>query len=85
MVEIVRWLIENKKLNESHCPVFVVTARSNYLVATSPKHSNGKNFHSSENIGSFYIETSHGGERIVQNVKHIIEYVGQDPARFKVR
>ena len=85
MVEIVRWLIENKKLNESHCPVFVVTARSNYLVATSPKHSNGKNFHSSENIGSFYIETSHGGGRIVQNIKYIIQYVGQDPAEFKVR
>ena len=85
MVEIVRWLIENKKLNESHCPVFVVTARSNYLVATSPKHSNGKNFHSSENIGSFYIETNHNSEGIVQNIKYIIEYVGQDPAQFKVR
>lgn len=85
MVEIVRWLIENKKLNESHCPVFVVTARSNYLVATSPKHSNGKNFHSSENIGSFYIETNHSSEGIAQNVRHIIELVDQDPAQFKVR
>lgn len=83
MVEIVRWLIENKKLNESHCPVPGGTKR--YLVATSPKHSTGTDFKSSEKIGSFYIETNHSSEGIVQNVRHIIKHVDQDPGQFKVR
>lgn len=82
MVEIVRWLINNNKLNESHCPV---GRAKNYLVATSPKHSTGTNFRSVEKIGSFYIETHSSGIGIVQNIKYIIEYVDQDPAQFKVR
>lgn len=83
MVEIVRWLINNNKLNESHCPVPGGPKR--YLVATSPKHSTGTDFKSSEKIGSFYIETNHGSEGIAQNVRHIIKHVDQDPAQFKVR
>ena len=85
MVEIVRWLIENKKLNESHCAPGIGRTKKSYLVATSPKHPTGNNFSNPEKIGSFYIQTSHGGGRIVQNIKYIIEYVGQDPAQFKVR
>ncbi len=85
LVEIVRWLIDNNKLNESHCAPGIGRTKKSYLVATSPKHPTGNNFGNSEKIGSFYIETHGSGKVIVQNVKHIIEYVGQDPARFKVR
>lgn len=86
LVEVARWLINNNKLNTTHCPVYVAGVRARrYLVATSPEHSTGTNFQNPENIGSFYIETNHSSEGIVQNIKYIIEYVGQDPAQFKVR
>lgn len=85
LVEIVRWLINNNKLNESHCPIPGTGRAERYLVATSPKHSTGTNFRNSEKIGSFYIETNHSSEGIAQNVRHIIELVDQDPAEFKVR
>ena len=73
MVEIVRWLIENKKLNESHCAPGIGRTKKSYLVATSPKHPTGENFRNPEKIGSFYIQTHGSGKVIVQNVKHIIE------------
>lgn len=86
LVEVVRWLIDNNKLNElneRHRTVSMGPTR--YLVSTSPKHSNGTAFHNAEKIGSFYIETSLNKKAIAQKVRHIIEYVGQDPAQFKVR
>ena len=85
MVEIVRWLINNNKLNESHCAPGIGRTKKSYLVATSPKHPTGENFRVPEKIGSFYIQTHGSGKVIVQNIKYIIEYVGQDPAQFKVR
>ena len=84
MDKAVHWLIENKKLNENDCPIRP-KGYSRCLVNTSPKHLDGKNFTSPKQIGTFYIETNYGGRYIIPPVKAIIQYVGQDPAQFKVR
>ena len=85
MVEVVRWLIDNNILNTSNTPISK-TGRTN-LVSTTPIHPNGKAFSKIGlvEIGSFYIPTNYEARKMVPKVKHIIQYVGQDPAQFKVR
>ena len=86
MEKAVHWLIDNNILNTSHSPIPAQGSSSKrYLVSTKPIHSNGKEFTSSSEIGTFYIETHFNASNIVPQVRHIIQHVGQDPAQFKVR
>ena len=87
LVEVVRWLINKNKLNESHCPFKVGDSKraKRYLISTAPTHSDGKPFSVREKIESLYIETHANHPNIVEYARRIIEHVGQDPAQFKVR
>lgn len=87
LIEVARWLIENNKLDKDHCPIrFSDRANAtNYIVATRAIHSHGIEFHASEKIGSFYIETSHDTPNCVKGAERLIRHVGQNPAQFKVR
>ena len=87
LVEVVRWLINKKTLNVSHCPFKVGDSKraKRYLISTAPTHSDGKQFSAREKIESFYIETHDNHPSIVKYARRIIEHVGQDPAQFKVR
>ena len=87
LIEVARWLIENNKLDKDHCPIWFSDRANatNYIVATSAIHSHGTEFHASEKIGSFYIETSHDTPNCVKGAERLIRHVGQNPAQFKVR
>ena len=89
LVEVVRWLINKNKLNESHCPFKVGDSKrtKRYLISTDPKHSDGEPFTAPEEIEFLYIETHANSSMIIKYARRIIEHVGQDqnPAQFKIR
>ena len=81
-------MIDNNILDTDHCPIQGVGKAKRYLVSTTPTHSELKNkplFKSSEQLGSLHIETNYSGLGCVENAQHIIQHVGQNLARFKVR
>ena len=83
MIEVVRWLIDNNKLN--NCPIPGPGRAKRYLVSTDQIHSDNKRFTDPYTIGSFHIETNYSGPAHIHNTKHIIQHVGQDLAQFKVQ
>ena len=52
LVETVRWLVDNDLLDATHCPIQPGRGRA-YRVATSPVHSDGREFRSPDRWGSF--------------------------------
>ena len=84
MVEAVVWLIANRHLDASHCPILIRKSKL-YRVAASPTHPNGTPFRSTVRSGSLHIETHGSGRQLVDATQFIIQHVGQDPAQFKVR
>ena len=86
LVEVAKWLDENKLLTEDHCPITIPGEpwRTTWYVAhTKAVHSNGQPFRDSTRVGSFYIANNSG--KAAASAIRIIEHVGQDPAQFKVR
>ncbi len=84
MIEVTRWLIDKNILTKNHCPISFADTR--YLVSTSPKHSNGSSFRNNPaQIGDLHINTDYTRKDLVENTRHIIKHVKQDPAQFKVR
>ena len=84
LVEIARWLKDEKLLGADHCPLLSSDSATRYIISTDPKHSDDKPFTEKEKIGPLYIEKNAGRSIIVNNTRRIIEHVGQDPAQFKV-
>ena len=84
LVEAVRWLVNGNHLNADHCPIQKPGGR-NYVVSGSPVHPSGNRFRSEVQVGPLYIEGHRDLKYIVSATRFIIERVGQDPARFKVR
>ena len=85
IIAIVRWLANKDLLKPSHCPVARPRARSRYIIHSSPTHPSGNPFIAAEQVGPLYIETNSGSSTIVNQSRFIIEKVGEDPSRFKVR
>ncbi len=84
MIEVTRWLIDKNILTKNHCPISFGGNR--YLVSTSPKHSNGSSFRNNPaQIGDLHINTDYTRKDLVENTRHIIKHVKQNPAQFKVR
>ena len=84
MIEVTRWLIDKNILTQNHCPISFADTR--YLVSTSPKHSNGSSFRNNPaQIGDFHINTDYTRKDLVENTRHIIKHVKQDPTQFQVR
>ena len=85
MVEVTRWLVNNRLIGLGHCPIGIPGARRRYIVNTAPKHPSGEQFRTPEQVDSLHIETHANSKTIVQHTQHIIEVAGQDPAEFWVR
>ena len=85
-VQVVRWLCQQDKLDETRIPVRNGRGK-NYLLAGSPYHSTGKKFVSSKVAEHLYLEGTHSGDGHVKNVKTIVNAVGigVTPADFSVR
>ena len=84
-IEATRWLIKNGFLRASHCPIKSSERARRYIVAISPYHPSGNGFTAPEEVEMLNVDTHYSGTNLVKNAKTIIEYVGQDPAQFKVR
>ena len=80
---VAEWLVENDILTEANCPVKVGTTR--YAIATSPHHANDRPMQVVKCIGPLYMEADYTGRDLMRNAKAIIERVGQEPSRFKLR
>ena len=87
LIEVTRWLIKEDILKLDHCPIWFSDRPSatNYIVATSARHSHGTEVHAFEKIGPFYIELTHNAGNCVTGAERIIKHVGQDSTQFKVR
>ena len=85
IIEIVKWLVNQGLLNQSHCPITRPRARTRYIIHTSPTHPSGNQFVAAERVGPLYIETNSGSTTIVSQTRFIIEKVNQDTSQFKVR
>ena len=95
VTEPTRWLIQNGFLTPDKCPIFSYGGR--YLVSNDADLLSGPS-KTKKRVGDLYVGTRSQGrvryrggvEKIynrleVSYARAIIEHVGQDPARFKVR
>ncbi len=84
MIEVTRWLIDKNILTKDHCPISFGNSR--HLVSTSPEHPTGSSFRNNPaQIGDLHINTDYTRKVLVENTRHIIKHVKQDPSQFKVR
>lgn len=89
VIKAVQWLIDNGRLDTSHCPI--QRTESRYIVADQPIHPKGSDFTNAREVkslyvvNSFYIELSYTVPDTIKNVKFIIECAGMDASQFKVR
>ena len=85
-VEVVRWLMDKRKLSAINCPIIGRKPKAlRYMVHTRPFHSNGNPFIGPVEVNGLYIEINDNQRALINKAKFIIEHVGQDPAQFKVR
>ena len=82
MREVIRWLVDNDYLDQSHCPIQYA---SRYIIADSPSHPTGKGFTQAISIGEFYVEMNYQPPDCIRNAIIITQRAGQDPTQFKVR
>ena len=80
-VAIVSWLLERGIIGTSHCPI---QRGKRYLLSTSPVQPNGGPMIHKQ-IGSLFMGRNYSAEDQIRNACIIVEYVGKDPAEFKVR
>ena len=85
LTEIARWLVENDHLSESRCPILRGPRSKKSLVDIDSVHSDGTSFFNFKSVGSLYIDTHGNARTLINRSKYLIQHVGQDPARFKVR
>ncbi len=85
LVEITRWLVDNRYLTTNDCPLGRTPRSKRYVVSTTPRHPSGKDFENGEEVGAIHLETHGPREELVKAARFLIKHVGQDPARFKVR
>ena len=78
----VRWLWNTGHLSETNVPIL---SGKRYLVATTPKHPDGKSFRAARQAGTLYVETHFSGKDIVRHTIRIINRTGASAAEFQVR
>ena len=84
--EVVRWLSDRRILQADDCPVIGNNPKAfRYMVHTQPIHSNGDPFHLPLEVNGLWVEKHDNRQALINKTKTIIEHVGQDPAKFKVR
>lgn len=80
-----KWLYDNSLLTETHCPIRKPGGRVQFAIAATPQHASGNPMRTVRVIGTLYMEADFSGRDLMSNAKAIIQHVGQDPSRFKLR
>ncbi len=85
-IETVRWLMDNGMLKASHCPILSNhSSNSRFCVHTQNVHKDGVPFKDPVEVNGLYVDKVPNGPAAFGRTKTIIEYVGQNPANFRVR
>ena len=84
-IEVTTWLIHNKHLSNSDCPVQIGKATKRYALNSKPVHSDGTFFVAYQQIETLYLDMDHTFQGHIKNAQGIVSNVGLDPARFKVQ
>ena len=85
LLEVVDWLQKNRLLDSSHCPIKLPGAKYRYIVNNAPVDELGRNREKCEQIGQFFVEPRSALDYIARQAEYVIQHVGQDPSKFKVR
>ena len=83
LTKLTEWLGKQGYITKNHLPIH--GKGSKFLVATQPKHGDGKNFNSPKPAAEFWVDTNYNSGRIAQNMRVIIEHVGMDSSEFRIR
>ena len=85
IVEVVRWLTDNHRLNATHLPIKLPRASSRYIVAEQPVRPSGEPYPKATEVNSLWVDTHQSAAQIVTNTRFVIEQVRMNPSQFKVR
>ena len=82
-IEVVRWLDEKGKLDESRIPI---QSGTQYILSSEPVHPDGSKFKHTREVGQFYLNTNYSNAYKVKNASTIIEIAGKEvtPEQFSV-
>ena len=86
-LEIVRWLYEQGKMDETRIPV-QGRSKDTYILSNKPFHPTGKEFYAAKPVGEWHIQGDPGSTKAqVENAISIIKRAGKGvtPERFSVR
>ena len=84
-LETARWLSDNGHLTKTRCPVRYGPRSTRYIVHSTPSHSNGRPFRAAREVNGLYVEMNNSAIGLAKNAVTVIEHVGQDPSKFRVR
>ena len=85
ITEAVRWLNSNGYRLYPLCPISIPNSRTRYILHTSRRHSNGREFAYPHEVDGLFYEHDDSCDKLVTNAQIIIERTGQNPSQFKVR
>ena len=84
-VVITEWLIKERLLSESNCPVRIGSMTSRCLVHSEPRHPNGREFKNRKRLSNdLYLELQMASKAIARICQPLVAEFGQDPAQFHV-
>lgn len=81
LVVVVDWLVKHQALTPAHCPVKLPQG-SRYIVHTTSKHPNGKDFFQPVKVGPVWVETHASAAHLVRQAVFLLTTCGQDAAAF---
>ena len=85
LVAVCEWLIQERLLDESKCPIDMATRGSRYLISTTPIHGDQRRFKSIKKLSNgLYLEAHLASGMIAQRCAPLVEQFGQDPTQFQV-
>ena len=79
----VKWLADNKVLNERHCPIQY--APKTTLINVEPKHRSGVPFKSKKQVYGFFINSNLNQAGVKAFTIRLLYKLGLDPSKFSVR
>ena len=87
-VEVCEWLIQEKLLDGSKCPIDMAirgSRGSRYLINTTPIHGDQRRFKNIKKLSNgLYLEVQLSSGMIVQRCESLVKHFGQDPTQFRV-
>lgn len=84
--ETAQTLVRAGTLSSRHCPVRLPRAERRYLIHTEPVHPSGDAFRAPSHVsGDLWVETHASSEAIVMQSRWLLEQLGEDPPRYRVR